>query len=146
MNNILNMKLYKDISSVVDDDIVRAERKLLKLSKVTKKGKRALTEIDSDIAEDLTEILYYLSIGVSVGIFSIFCILNYYINLPPSFLSTLAISFISFFVITKVYLLFSTEGRIKSLENFIIMSSIKRNAKKRGWSQRDIIKYYFDKG
>lgn len=143
MNNILDKQFYSNKYST--EDIVRAERKLLKLSKETRKGKKPLTKIDSDVAEDLTEILYYLSIGASLGIFFISCVLTYYINLPPSFLHTLAISFVSFFVITKAYLYFFKEGRIKSLDNFIIMSCIKNNAKKRGWSERDIIKYYFDK-
>lgn len=95
---------------------------------------------------NIKEILYYISLFVVIGIFTIYVQIAPYIPLNTIEVTIIGVLILLFLICDWLYLLlFSSKNRLKKIEDKIIMFFINRSAKKKKMDFKDIIKYYFDK-
>lgn len=125
--------------------IVEQEKKFIKMKGLKENySKKSLSELTENNLKDLTEIIYYLSIGLIFSIFSIYVMISPYIPLSAMIITAVGVIFLLLLICGWLYLLFSSINIINVLENKIIMFFIKRKKRKNNWDFTNLIQYYFE--
>lgn len=140
---------YEKISSV--ESIIYKEKSFIRIQEHRKNCLNG--EYDSSLSaltikdlSNIKEILYYISLFIVIGIFTIYVQIAPYIPFDAIIVTIIGVFLLLFLICDWLYLLlFSSKNRLKIIEDKIIMFFINRNAKKKKMSFKDIIKYYFDK-
>lgn len=136
---------YNSISNI--EKIIAQDKRFIKWGGTSDLWpKEALSGLNESSYNSLSEIIYYLSLGIVIGIFSLFVMIAPYIPLPAILTTIIAVILFLFLICGWLYLLlFASINRLGIIEDKIIMFFIKRKAKKSKKTFDDIVNYYFDK-